>query len=207
MAATEPSIRLATVKDLEELALMNQRAFISSPPQTFLARLNAPLTTEIKDKAYRENQAEFLKFFIRRSWSLNARITVVVLTVKDGREKIVASAIWRPPIAPGAPNAPSTISALRMGLFTVLRRWGFGVMGARYMSMLLREGFAHAQGATFTLEATTPGSRDVYQHFGFEVVREVIVAKGKVDTKGVLAPKDSAAATGFPIYPMIKAKQ
>ncbi|KAL0570279.1 hypothetical protein V5O48_011690 [Marasmius crinis-equi] len=255
-------IRVATVEDLEDLAAMNQRAFINSPTQTFLAGLRAvntlsplphnssdvshyqPLTTEISDKAAREIQTVFIKFLIRRSWSLNARFTVLVVPGNDGKEKIVASTIWPPPIPPVAPKAPSTLSAIRMGLFSVLKYWGFGVMGAstrtgygfpvnstflpssispslfsqattfwnmitkrriclerrttlgtsnlqeltqRLMSSLLREAFEHAPGATFTLEATTPASRDVYQHFGFEVVCELIVTKGKVDARGKTA--------------------
>jgi len=75
--------------------------------------------------------------------------------------------------------------------------------GKGYMSMLLREAFEYAPNAVFSLEASTPRSRDVYKNFGFEVVREVIVAKGKVDASGVVA--SGGAATGFPIYPMIKA--
>ncbi|KAJ7432656.1 hypothetical protein B0H11DRAFT_1759927, partial [Mycena galericulata] len=36
--------------------------------------------------------------------------------------------------------------------------------GKGYMSMLLQEAFKHAPTATFTLEATTPHSRDIYKH-------------------------------------------
>ncbi|KAJ6459980.1 hypothetical protein C8R45DRAFT_942034 [Mycena sanguinolenta] len=71
-----------------------------------------------------------------------------------------------------------------------------------YMAMLLQEAFRHAPNATFTLEVTTPRSREVYKHYAFEVVREGVVGKGKVDALGVNASGD--AATGFPIYPMIK---
>ncbi|KAJ7219011.1 hypothetical protein B0H12DRAFT_1224347 [Mycena haematopus] len=70
------------------------------------------------------------------------------------------------------------------------------------MSMLLQEAFRHAPSATFTLEATTSRSRDVYKHYAFEVIEEVVVGKGKVDPLGVTASGD--AATGFPIYPTIR---
>jgi hypothetical protein len=88
-----------------------------------------------------------------------------------------------------------------------------------YLSMLLREAFEHAPNAVFTLVANTQHARDVYKHFGFEVkaatapvsstsymyfkvVREVTVGKGKVDALGLAS--SGAAATGFPMYPMIK---
>lgn len=37
------------------------------------------------------------------------------------------------------------------------------------MSQLVREAFAHSPEDIFTLEATTPKSRDQYAHLGFEV--------------------------------------
>ncbi|KAJ6608898.1 acyl-CoA N-acyltransferase [Mycena sp. CBHHK59/15] len=243
-APSGASVRVATVADLDELAAMNQRAFISSPPQTYFSAATAPLTTDAKDAKRRANQTKFIRFLIRRSWSLNARITVAVIPGENGKDKIVGATIWRPPIT-GDNKSPSILSSLLMGLFSVLINWGAGVMtrisdlvqssehvigdgyterklvgtpddswylqlagvdpefqGKGYMSMLLQEAFKHAPNATFTLEATTPRSRDVYKHFGFEVVKEVTVGKGKVDALGVVASGD--AATGFPIYPMIK---
>lgn len=44
---------------------------------------------------------------------------------------------------------------------------GSGIPG--FLSMLVREGFAHAPDATFYLEASTPKARDRYQHLGFNV--------------------------------------
>ncbi|KXN83836.1 hypothetical protein AN958_01009, partial [Leucoagaricus sp. SymC.cos] len=199
------------------------------------------------DQQGRENQTIFIQFMIRCSWSLNGRITVVVVTDKDGKEKIVASTMWRPPIEPRQPKSGSILSTFRMGLLSVLWCWGVGCMGRiselvqsstsvleegykeqglprtpddawylqlastdpayqmkGYLTMLLKEAYDHAQaGSVFTLEATTPASCDVYQHFGFEAVKEVIVAKGKVNAAGVIA-KEGEDATGFPIYPMIK---
>ncbi|KAJ7278293.1 hypothetical protein C8J57DRAFT_1306389 [Mycena rebaudengoi] len=239
------SVRIATVADLDELATMNQRAFIESPPQTYFSGANAPLTTDKKDAKRRADQTKFLKFLIRRSWSLGARITVVVVpTGKDGDEKIIGSTIWRPPIN-GNSKSPSMLSSLRMGMFSVLVSWGVGAIarisdliqssehvlsdgykgrklagtpddswylqlagvdpefqGKGCMTILLQEAFKNAPDATFTLEATTPRSREVYKHFGFEVVNEVTVGKGKVNAHGLVSSGDSA--TGFPIYPMIK---
>ncbi|KAK7438758.1 hypothetical protein VKT23_017889 [Stygiomarasmius scandens] len=243
---TEPRIRIATILDLDELAAMNQKAFINSPPQTFFANLRSPLTIDARDKKPRNNQTQFLKFLIRRSFSLDARITVVIVTDSDsGKDKIVASTIWRPPITPGSKKNPSMLSAIRLGLLGIVANWGLSVMGRisemvqasesvfdeeyktrkiagspesswylqlagtdpayqgkGYMSMLLREAFHHAPNSVFTLEATTPRSRDMYQHFGFKVIKEVTVARGKVDSSGLVASGDST--TGFPIYPMIK---
>ncbi|KDR78236.1 hypothetical protein GALMADRAFT_245316 [Galerina marginata CBS 339.88] len=41
--------------------------------------------------------------------------------------------------------------------------------GRGFMSLLVRDAFAHAPNDTFTLEATTDKSRDQYTHLGFEV--------------------------------------
>jgi hypothetical protein len=84
--------------------------------------------------------------------------------------------------------------------------------------MLLEEAFQHAPDAVFTLEANTPRARDVYKRYGFEVIHpflfpikilrvaqvvgEVTIGKGKVDELGVAS--SGTAATGFPMYPMIK---
>ncbi|KAJ7776100.1 hypothetical protein B0H16DRAFT_1302442, partial [Mycena metata] len=197
------------------------------------------------DEKKRNNQTQFLKFLIRRSWSLGARITVVVIPGgKNGTERIVGATIWRPPIT-GDNKSPSMLSALRMGLFSVLVNWGMSAMtrisdlvdsskhvlgdgyadrklpgtpddswylqlagvdpdfqGRGYMSMLLQEAFRHDPNAPFTLEATTPRSQYMYKHYGFEVVKKIMMGKGKVDALGVNASGD--AGTGFPIYPMIK---
>ncbi|KAJ7718553.1 hypothetical protein B0H16DRAFT_1897627 [Mycena metata] len=212
----------------------------SSSAKTYFSGANAPLTTDSKDEKKRNNQTQFLKFLIRRSWSLGARITVVVIPGgKNGTERIVGATIWRPPIT-GDNKSPSMLSALRMGLVSVLVNWGMSAMtrisdlvdsskhvlrdayadrklpgtpddswylqlagvnpdfqGKDIWSMLLQEAFRHAPNATFTLEATTPRSQDMYKHYGFEAVKEVVVGKGKVDALG-------DAATRFQIYPMIK---
>ncbi|KAJ6554907.1 hypothetical protein DFH09DRAFT_1085175 [Mycena vulgaris] len=98
---TGPYVRLATMDDLEELAAMNQH---------FRGRAN---------------QTKFIKFLIRRSWSSDARITVVVHPGGQGR--IVASTIWRRP-SPEGHTSPSIVSALRMGLLGVIMTWGLGVI-------------------------------------------------------------------------------
>ncbi|KAJ7826250.1 hypothetical protein B0H13DRAFT_2121301, partial [Mycena leptocephala] len=219
-------VRTATLEDLDEIAGMKQRAFISSPVQTFFSGAKAvTLDYPPKDAKRRGHQTKYIEFVLRKSWSLGLRITVVAVPATD--------------------ESPSLISSLRMGLLSVWMNWGIGVMarisdltqpikhalrdgyaerklpgtpqnswclqlvgvdpefqGQGYLSMLLREAFEHAPNAVFTLVANTPHARDVYKHFGFEVVREVTVGKGKVDALGLAS--SGAAATGFPMYPMIK---
>ncbi|KAJ7315429.1 hypothetical protein DFH08DRAFT_820682 [Mycena albidolilacea] len=239
-------VRTATVYDLDELAAMTQRAFISNPPQMFFSGATAPLATDPKNAKRRAQQTHFLKFLIRRSWSLGARIIMVVVpalaTDNRGPGRIVAATIWQGPRPPGAKKSgPSLLGALRMGLCSVLMNWGVGVMtriseliqssehvlregyaelklpgtsgdawylqlagvdpefqGRGYMSMLFQEDFNHAEpDAVFALEATTPRSRDVYKHISRQW------GKGNVDAFGVVSSGHSA--TGFPIYPMIRA--
>ncbi|KAJ7927895.1 hypothetical protein B0H13DRAFT_2653321 [Mycena leptocephala] len=235
-------VRTATLEDLDEIAAMKQRAFISSPVQTFFSGAKAPLTIHPKDAKRRAHQTKYIEFVLRKSWSLGLRITVVAVPATDGPARIAGAAIWLPP---GHRKPPSLISSLRMGLLSVWMNWGIGVMarisdltqpikhalsdgyverklpgtpenswclqlvgvdpefqGQGYLSMLLREAFEHAPNAVFTLVANTPHARDVYKHFGFEVIREVTVGKGKVDALGVVS--SGTAATGFPMYPMIK---
>jgi ribosomal protein S18 acetylase RimI-like enzyme len=94
------------------------------------------LTTDKKDEKRRADQTKFLKFLIRRSWSLGARITVVVVpTGKDGDEKIIGSTIWRPPIN-GNSKSPSMLSSLRMGMFSVLVSWGVGAIAVKISTWL-----------------------------------------------------------------------
>jgi len=44
------------------------------------------------------------------------------------------------------------------------------------MSKLVREAFAYSPESTFTLEATTPKSRDQYVHLGFEVTHVFVIS-------------------------------
>jgi len=89
-----------------------------------------PLTTEPKDKKARDIQTKYLKFLIRRVWSMGGRITVVV-TEDGGNERIVASTFWRPPVTSDSPKAPSILSSLRMGVLPVLLSWGIGFRTVR----------------------------------------------------------------------------
>ncbi|TFK50597.1 hypothetical protein OE88DRAFT_273496 [Heliocybe sulcata] len=74
--------------------------------------------------------------------------------------------------------------------------------GKGYMSMLMRDLFAHASARICTLEATTAKSRDRYAHFGFELFKEVRMGAGKVNKDGL--PAKGKEAEGVPIYSMVK---
>ncbi|KAF9559018.1 hypothetical protein CPC08DRAFT_818980 [Agrocybe pediades] len=80
--------------------------------------------------------------------------------------------------------------------------------GKKYLSLLLREAFAYAPDCAFTLESTTPHSRDRYEHLGFEarLFRSkptlIIIGKGKANAKGL--PASGEDATGLESWAMVK---
>ncbi|KAI0272705.1 hypothetical protein BC834DRAFT_858044 [Gloeopeniophorella convolvens] len=74
--------------------------------------------------------------------------------------------------------------------------------GKGYCSMLMRDGFERAAGAAVHLEATTPKSRDIYAHLGFEIGKEQRFGVGSVDEMGVVARGE--AAVGWPVWVMSK---
>jgi len=74
--------------------------------------------------------------------------------------------------------------------------------GKGYASLLLRDGFKRASGKPMHLEATTPRSRDIYAHMGFELNREHRFGVGSVDDMGIVAKGE--AAVGWPVFIMTK---
>ncbi|KAF4611818.1 hypothetical protein D9613_003947 [Agrocybe pediades] len=74
--------------------------------------------------------------------------------------------------------------------------------GKGHCSRLIREAFAHAPDAMFTLEATTAKSRNQYEHLGFDHCEGVRLGTGKCDTRGVRAT--GKGATGFDVWVMAK---
>ncbi|KAJ7685741.1 hypothetical protein DFH06DRAFT_1159254 [Mycena polygramma] len=72
-----------------------------------------------------------------------------------------------------------------------------------YNTLLMRKGFAMCPSKPITLEATTPHSRDVYAHQGFEVVDALTLGKGQVDSRG-LKTREKKSAVGFTVSVMIK---
>ncbi|EIN14430.1 hypothetical protein PUNSTDRAFT_49220 [Punctularia strigosozonata HHB-11173 SS5] len=78
------------------------------------------------------------------------------------------------------------------------------MQGKGYMSLLMKDIFGFTGAAsTYTLEATTPKSRDQYAHFGFEVVKEIALGDGKVNSRGI-PPAPGELASGVTIYSMVK---
>ncbi|KIM42276.1 hypothetical protein M413DRAFT_444707 [Hebeloma cylindrosporum] len=77
-----------------------------------------------------------------------------------------------------------------------------GYQGKGLMSKLVREAFAHSPEGIFTLEATTPKSRDQYAHLGFELPTPIKFGRGKADGRGVTASGDDA--NGLEIWAMAK---
>jgi len=74
--------------------------------------------------------------------------------------------------------------------------------GKGMMSKLVRDAFAHSPESTFTLEATTPKSRDQYAHMGFELPTPIKLGKGRADRRGVAA--SGSDASGLEIWAMAK---
>ncbi|TFK36115.1 hypothetical protein BDQ12DRAFT_610441 [Crucibulum laeve] len=72
--------------------------------------------------------------------------------------------------------------------------------GRGLMSLLMREGYAHAPNAIFTLEATTAKSRDQYCHLGYEVVEPLRLGAGAVSVMGL--PATGEDAVGVECYAM-----
>jgi len=58
---------------------------------------------------------------------------------------------------------------------------------------------AREAGLPAWLEATNEHARDVYAHFGFKVVEEVVIGEGKIDERGNLVD----GGKGVVIYGMI----
>ncbi len=76
-------------------------------------------------------------------------------------------------------------------------RYSFiGVIRALLEPYLLQ---AREVGLPTWLDATNEHARDVYAHFGFEVVEEVVIGKGCLDGKGNLVP----GGEGVTVYGMI----
>jgi len=74
--------------------------------------------------------------------------------------------------------------------------------GKGYCSLLMRDGLQRATGKPVSLEASTPRSRDIYAHFGFELNKEHRFGVGSVDEMGVVAKGETAV--GLPMFIMTK---
>lgn len=74
--------------------------------------------------------------------------------------------------------------------------------GKGLCSLLMKDGFSRASPKPIHLEATTPRSKDIYIHHGFEIGSEHAFGKGQVDEAGQAAK--GAEATGYPHWVMTK---
>ncbi|KAF6750413.1 hypothetical protein DFP72DRAFT_911093 [Ephemerocybe angulata] len=74
--------------------------------------------------------------------------------------------------------------------------------GRGFVSLLMREQFAHAPGGVHILETLTEKNKGLYEHFGFELQKTFYVGEGKVGLDGL--PESGESATGVKVYPMIK---
>ncbi|KAK0222528.1 hypothetical protein EDD85DRAFT_258835 [Armillaria nabsnona] len=86
----------------------------------------------------------------------------------------------------------------RLLLFVVDPDW----QGKGVSSVLMKDCFARAKPKPIHLEASSPKSRDIYAHFGFEVNDEHLFGKGQVDRHGLSAK--GAEATGLSEWVMTK---
>ncbi|EJD37727.1 hypothetical protein AURDEDRAFT_116702 [Auricularia subglabra TFB-10046 SS5] len=76
--------------------------------------------------------------------------------------------------------------------------------GKGFCGKLMREQFAFAPDAPCVLEASTPKSRDVYLHYGFQTTGEITMGAGKVGANG-LPVRAKEQATGAPVFTMFRA--
>ncbi|KAK0436532.1 hypothetical protein EV421DRAFT_1831077 [Armillaria borealis] len=74
--------------------------------------------------------------------------------------------------------------------------------GKGVSSVLMRDCFARAKPKPIHLEASSPKSRDIYAHFGFEINDEHLFGKGQIDRHGL--PAKGAEATGLSEWVMTK---
>ncbi|KAH9972579.1 hypothetical protein BGW80DRAFT_1172822 [Lactifluus volemus] len=76
--------------------------------------------------------------------------------------------------------------------------------GKGYCSLIVRDGWKRASGKPVYLEASTPHSRDIYAHLGFEFNKENRFGVGSVNEMGVKAK--GTAAVGVPVFIMTKVR-
>ncbi|KZP00710.1 hypothetical protein CALVIDRAFT_594901 [Calocera viscosa TUFC12733] len=74
--------------------------------------------------------------------------------------------------------------------------------GKGYTTLLMNAAFERWPGAPMILEASSEKSRDVYAHFGFEIVETIAFSKGEVTSKGI-PPVDGEEAEGMTLWFMV----
>ncbi|VDB84631.1 unnamed protein product [Peniophora sp. CBMAI 1063] len=74
--------------------------------------------------------------------------------------------------------------------------------GHGYASLIIKERFKTIGSTPIHLEASNPRARDIYEHYGFQLVETVRFGVGKVDSDGLTA--EGEKAIGVPDFVMIK---
>lgn len=145
-------VRAATLDDLDALVEIADRSCIKNVVHHYAAgarrvrRAHAVLVpwllhhvsqpfSDLSQTKQRRGHVELLRFIIKLGFLLKNRNTVVVLPGADGAtERIVACTLW---IRPG--SAPDVWNALRAGLLSPLKFWGFQYLNVSYPSSACRD--------------------------------------------------------------------
>ncbi|KAF9463716.1 hypothetical protein BDZ94DRAFT_1282415 [Collybia nuda] len=216
MSPTIPNIhiRLAKPEEYGQIAVLVRKAFIRDPMMNYIGNLKEQLPVNTENANTKDIET-FSLFFLHSCHYVGGLVTVGVKKEPEtSKEEIACVAFWCPPNKRLALWKVPTL--LRSGILKVLKVWGWAALKClreyldlshvaqeeSFMSALMHEAYNNAPaGVPFILEATTPNSRDRYTHLGFEVVEEITLGKGKVNTEGIVA--SGQEAVGFPIWTMI----
>ncbi|KAK0470082.1 uncharacterized protein EV420DRAFT_1663136 [Desarmillaria tabescens] len=179
-----------------------------------------------------ENLHRFQSCVVHATMNAGGIITLALVPKSDGEpgEQIVAVALWMTPgktfdlpfttlIKSGAfsrffvnftPHVEESLhKSFKSRNLDRLDSWHLLEMvvdpdweGKGFCSLLMKDGYSRASPKPIHLEATTPKSKDIYLHYGFEIDSEHVFGKGQVDKAGHAAK--GAEATGYPEWVMTK---
>ncbi|KAF6750410.1 hypothetical protein DFP72DRAFT_991670 [Ephemerocybe angulata] len=205
-ATKKPYVRLATAEDFPQLVTMGARAFVRDPVLLYVGNVQQLLggrtivvavpSSDGSEKIAsctcwlppnkRVKKHQFLKLAndgavpLLTAWGVRGTTADCKLQSRGFEKKDVDTRAWYLLLAMTDPD----------------------FQGRGYLSMLMRDQFAHAPGQNYILETTTEKAKNQYTHFGFEVKETFYVGKGKVGMDGL--PASEEAATGAKAYPMVK---
>ncbi|WP_144791129.1 GNAT family N-acetyltransferase [Kocuria palustris] len=196
-AAAQISVRRATPEDAEAAAAVMALAFTDDPWTRAHAAGGDDLTKRLN---------EHYRLLLEEDWLQRAEVDVAVLSGRQGQQapELLGVAIWDRPVDPEAPSpARNDVQERAEAILGVdpeieaqdhrdLDRlhprephWRLAMLtvapaaqGRRVGSTLLEHGLARAEGLPAVLEATTPGSRRLYERSGFELVELMTDALG-----------------------------
>ncbi|TFY70252.1 hypothetical protein EVG20_g2761 [Dentipellis fragilis] len=128
LAPAKAYVRLARKDELNDLADMARRAFISDPIYNYSGNLKEPLSNDTNTSKRRTLQ-KFQRLLIGSSMAIGARTTVVAVPVASegsetnrGKEELAAVCIWSPEGKHLDTSHPFTL--LRNGFLGILTGWG-----------------------------------------------------------------------------------